>query len=171
VFGAIVAAVLSGFLIGAAARLALPGPDPMPFFLTVLIGLAGSVAGGGIAAGIFGANHTLDTSGRVFATLLLEVGVAIGLVAAYRRFIQKRPLSGPGAHHFPTRGLGVARMRERLRSLGVDPDRLARRGGSSRAPTDPHEIAEELEKLRDLRDRGVLADEEYEKARERLRRY
>lgn len=170
-FGAIVSAVLSGFLIGAAARMALPGPDPMPFSLTVLIGLAGSVAGSGIAAGIFGASHTFDTSRHAFATLLLEVGVAIALVAAYRRFVQRRPLWGPEAHRFPTRGLGVARLRAHLRRLGVDPDRLGRRGGAPPAPSDPSEIADQLEKLRDLRDRGVLSEEEYERARERLRRY
>jgi uncharacterized membrane protein YeaQ/YmgE (transglycosylase-associated protein family) len=171
VFGAIVAAVFSAFLIGAAGRLALPGPDPMPFFLTVLIGLVGSVAGGGIAVGIFGASHTFDTSGRAFTTLLLEVGAAIGLVAAYRGFVQKRPLWGPEAHRFPTRGVGVARMREKLHRLGVDPDRLGRRGGPPPAPSDPNAIADELEKLRDLRDRGVLSEEDYERARERLRRY
>jgi uncharacterized membrane protein YeaQ/YmgE (transglycosylase-associated protein family) len=169
VFGAIIGAIVSGFVIGAAARLALPGPDPMPFSLTVVIGLAGSLAGGGIAAGIFGAGNTFDTSGRAFATLMLEVGIAIGLVAAYRRFVQKRPLWGPEAYRFPTRGLGLTKMRARLRQLGVDPDRLGRPGDAP--PKDPDEIAEQLEKLRDLRDKGVLTDEDYERARERLRRY
>jgi uncharacterized membrane protein YeaQ/YmgE (transglycosylase-associated protein family) len=171
VFGAILSAVLSGFVIGGLARLAVPGPDPMPFSLTVVIGLAGSAAGVGIATGIFGASNTFDTSGRAFATLMLEVGVAIALVAAYRRFVQKRPLWGPEAHRFPERGFGVARMRERLRRLGVDPDQLRRRGGAAPKQQDPQQIAEELEKLRDLRDRGTLTEEEYETARERLRRY
>ena len=36
VLGALLSIVFSGFLIGALARLALPGPDPMPFWLTVL---------------------------------------------------------------------------------------------------------------------------------------
>jgi uncharacterized membrane protein YeaQ/YmgE (transglycosylase-associated protein family) len=172
VLGAIVSAVLSGFLIGSLARLAVPGPDPMPFSLTVLIGLTGSAAGVGIAAGIYGGtSHTFDTSGRAFATLMLELGVAIGLVAAYRRFIQKRPLWGPGAHRFPERGFGIARMRARLRQLGIDPDRLPGRGGAAPTQQDPQRVAEELEKLRDLRDRGTLTDEEYERARERLRRY
>jgi hypothetical protein len=35
----------------------------------------------------------------------------------------------------------------------------------------PEEQADELEKLRDLRDKGVLSDEEYDTARKRLRRY
>jgi hypothetical protein len=59
-------------------------------------------------------------------------------------------------------------MRERLHRLGVDPDRLVRPGSGPPAPDDPNEIADELEKLRDLRDRGLLS---YERARERLRRY
>jgi uncharacterized membrane protein YeaQ/YmgE (transglycosylase-associated protein family) len=171
VFGAIISAVASGFLMGALARLAVPGPDPMPFSLTVLIGLAGSAVGVGIATLMFGASHTFDTSGRAFTTLMLEVGVAIALVAAYRRFVQKRPLWGPEAHRFPERGFGVARMRARLRQLGIDPDRLPGRGGTSPSKQDPQEVAEQLEKLRDLRDQGVLTEEDYEKARERLRRY
>jgi uncharacterized membrane protein YeaQ/YmgE (transglycosylase-associated protein family) len=171
VFGAIISAVAAGFLIGAAARFALPGPDPMPFSLTVVIGLAGSVAGGGVAAAIFGGtSHAFDTSGHAFVTLMLELGAAIALVAAYRRFVQKRPLWGPEAHRFPTRGIGIARMRARLGKLGIDPDRLPRRGAAP-PPTDPADVAEELEKLRDLRDKGVLTDEAYEEARERLRRY
>ena len=36
---------------------------------------------------------------------------------------------------------------------------------------EPGDVAEQLEKLRDLRDKGVLTDEAYEEARERLRRY
>jgi uncharacterized membrane protein YeaQ/YmgE (transglycosylase-associated protein family) len=172
VFGAIISAIAAGFVIGGLARFALPGPDPMPFSLTVVIGLAGSVAGGGIAAAIFGGtSNAFDTSGHAFATLMLELGVAIALVAAYRRFVQKRPLWGPEAHRFPTRGIGIARMRERLGKLGIDPDRLRGRGGASSTQNDPGDVAEQLEKLRDLRDKGVLTDEAYEEARERLRRY
>jgi uncharacterized membrane protein YeaQ/YmgE (transglycosylase-associated protein family) len=172
VFGAIISAIAAGFVIGAAARFALPGPDPMPFSLTVVIGLAGSLAGGGIAAGIFGGtSHAFDTSSHAFVTLMLELGIAIALVAAYRRFVQKRPLWGAEAHRFPERGLGISRMRARLRQLGIDPDKLPRRGGASPKPNGPGDVAEQLEKLRDLRDRGVLTDEAYEEARERLRRY
>ncbi len=168
-FGAIVAAVASGFLIGAAARLALPGPDPMPFWLTVLIGLTGSIAGQAVAAGVFGPKHTFDTSGRIFVTLLLDIGAAVAVLAAYRHFVQRRPLAGPDARRFPTRGLGIARMRQRLHAMGVDPDRLT--GAPAAPPQDHDEVVEELEKLRDLRDRGVLTPEEYEQARDRLRRY
>src|SRR6266571_1484494 len=46
--------MLFGFITGSLARLAVPGPDPMPVWLTVAIGLVGSAAGGAIAIGIWG---------------------------------------------------------------------------------------------------------------------
>ena len=38
----VLTAMMTGFVIGGAARFAVPGPDPMPFWLTVVIGLCGS---------------------------------------------------------------------------------------------------------------------------------
>ena len=92
--GALLSIVVSAFLIGALARVALPGPDPMPFWLTVLLGLGGSLVGGGIAAAAYGGSHVFDSSGHAFVTLLLEIGAAIVLLAGYRRYVQRRPLSG-----------------------------------------------------------------------------
>lgn len=175
--GGILSVIASGFLMGALARLAVPGPDPMPFWFTVLVGMTGSIVGGVIASAIYGASHTFDNSSHAFVTLLLEVGAAIVIVAGYRRFVQRRPLSGPDAHRFPSRGFGIEQMRARLRQLGVDPDRLADRRrpeGVAPEPPDtftPERVAEELAKLRELRDSGTISDEEYEQARERLRRY
>jgi uncharacterized membrane protein YeaQ/YmgE (transglycosylase-associated protein family) len=37
---------ISGLIVGALARLALPGPDPMGIGMTILIGIAGSFIGG-----------------------------------------------------------------------------------------------------------------------------
>ena len=37
---------LSGLLVGALARLSLPGPDPMTLFQTILLGLAGNFTAG-----------------------------------------------------------------------------------------------------------------------------
>jgi uncharacterized membrane protein YeaQ/YmgE (transglycosylase-associated protein family) len=167
-------AMMTGFVIGSAARFAVPGPDPMPFWLTVLIGLVGSVIGTAIGAAIFGARHTFDSSGRSFVTLVLAIGFSTGLVAAYRVFVQKRPLTGPDARRFPRSGFGVARMRKRLHQLGIDPDRIHTVG---RPPeevpeAETHEdVVDQLEKLRDLRDHGTITEEEYDRARERLRRY
>jgi uncharacterized membrane protein YeaQ/YmgE (transglycosylase-associated protein family) len=167
-------AMMTGFLIGGAARLAVPGPDPMPFWLTVLIGLVGSAIGTAIGAALFGPDHIFDSSGHSFATLLLAIGFATGLVAVYRVFIQKRPLTGPDARRFPRSGVGVARMRDRLRQLGIDPDRVHTAGQAPpAAPAEQthDEVVDQLDKLRDLRDHGTITEEEYERARERLRRY
>jgi uncharacterized membrane protein YeaQ/YmgE (transglycosylase-associated protein family) len=167
-------AMMTGFVIGSAARLAVPGPDPMPFWLTVLIGLVGSATGTAIGAAMFGARHTFDTTGRSFVTLLLAIGFSTGLVVAYRVFVQKRPITGPDARRFPRSGFGVAKMRERLRQLGIDPDRVhtvGRPPEQAPAPQTHDEVVDQLEKLRDLRDRGTITEEEYDRARERLRRY
>jgi uncharacterized membrane protein YeaQ/YmgE (transglycosylase-associated protein family) len=171
VLGALLSIVFSGFLIGALARLALPGPDPMPFSLTVLLGLSGSLVGGGIAAGAYGAGHTFESSSHAFVTLMLEIAAAIAILAVYRRYVQRRPLTGVGAYAFPTRGFGIQRMRARLRQLGVDPDRPTGWRRNSSSHLTPAEQSDELEKLRDLHDTGGISDEEYERARERLRRY
>src|SRR5438105_7814556 len=101
--GSILSVVFSGFLIGALARLALPGPDPMPFWVTVFVGLAGALGGGAAAAAIYGPRHTFDQSNHAFVTMLLEVAAAVLILALYRRFVQRRPLSGPDAQRFPSR--------------------------------------------------------------------
>jgi uncharacterized membrane protein YeaQ/YmgE (transglycosylase-associated protein family) len=170
----VLTAITTGFVIGSAARFAVPGPDPMPFWLTAVIGLCGSAIGTAIGAAMFGADHTFDSSAHSFVTLLLAIGFATALVAAYRVFVQKRPLTGPDARRFPRRGFGVAKMRERLRLLGIDPDRVhtGEGGLSQAAPAPTHdEVVDQLEKLRDLRDHGTITEEEYERARARLRRY
>jgi uncharacterized membrane protein YeaQ/YmgE (transglycosylase-associated protein family) len=174
VFFTVLTAVMTGFVIGSAARFAVPGPDPMPFWLTVAIGLVGSAIGTAIGAAIFGARHTFDSSGHSFVTLLLAIGFATGLVAAYRVLVQKRPLTGPDARRFPRTGIGIAKLRERLDQLGIDPDRIHTAGAARpQPPAEPthDDVVDQLEKLRDLRDHGTITDEEYDRARERLRRY
>ena len=48
---------VSGLIVGALARLALPGPDPMSIGLTILIGLAGSFIGGLVMIAITGGQN------------------------------------------------------------------------------------------------------------------
>ena len=112
----VVAILLSGLWTGALARLAIPGPDPMPVWLTLAIGLAGSIVGAVVGKAISHGNGVVIS--------FLSFGVAISLVAGYRRFIQRRPIFGPGALTFPERGLGVEQTRERLQKLGLDPNAL-----------------------------------------------
>ena len=74
---------LSGLVIGALARLALPGPDPMGILATIGLGLAGSFVGG-LVAGLLWARP----AGFVFAVI-----GAIVVLALYRRYVQHRPIT------------------------------------------------------------------------------
>jgi len=76
--------VVWGFVVGGLARWALPGPDPMPSYATVALGLAGSLVGGIIARLLLG-----GAGGFIFAFL-----GAVLLLYAYRRFVQHRGLTG-----------------------------------------------------------------------------
>src|SRR3954451_14292528 len=104
--GFVLAILFSGFITGGLARLAIPGPDPMPIWLTIAIGLTGSIVGAVVGNAISKDNG--------FLISFLSFGVAIALIAAYRRFVQRRPIFGPGALAFPERGIGVEQTRERL---------------------------------------------------------
>jgi uncharacterized membrane protein YeaQ/YmgE (transglycosylase-associated protein family) len=153
-FSIVFAIVASGFLTGALARLAIPGPDPMPIWLTIAIGLVGSITGAIVGNAISHDNG--------FVISFLSFGVAIALVAAYRKYVQRRPVFGPGALAFPERGLGVEQTRERLQKLGVDPNAL-------RPNPAKLEQARLEAMLRELHRAGVLDDEELESKLARLR--
>jgi uncharacterized membrane protein YeaQ/YmgE (transglycosylase-associated protein family) len=87
----IVGLIIWGFVVGALARLALPGPDPMPWYATIGLGLGGSLIGGILAKVLIG-----TTGGLFFAFL-----GAVLLLYLYRRFIQKRGMTGPSARRLP----------------------------------------------------------------------
>jgi uncharacterized membrane protein YeaQ/YmgE (transglycosylase-associated protein family) len=44
---------ISGLFVGALARLALPGPDPMSIFQTIMLGLAGNLIAGLVVLAIW----------------------------------------------------------------------------------------------------------------------
>ena len=46
--------ILTGLIVGALGRLAVPGPNPMSIGMTILVGLVGSIVGGIIGRLIFG---------------------------------------------------------------------------------------------------------------------
>jgi uncharacterized membrane protein YeaQ/YmgE (transglycosylase-associated protein family) len=120
---AVLGLVVGGLVIGALARLALPGPDPIPIWATVLLGIAGALLGGSVglaAAGPAGA-------------ILASVVVASLLLYLYRRLVQKRPLTGPEAR---------------------------RRPGPEQEATETAE--QRLRRLHQLRDDGVITDEEFQ---------
>jgi uncharacterized membrane protein YeaQ/YmgE (transglycosylase-associated protein family) len=84
---------LSGLIVGALARLALPGPDPMGILATIGLGLAGSFLGGIVSWLFLG-----HAGGIVFSILAATL-----LLYLHRRFVQHRPLTGPGARQLPPR--------------------------------------------------------------------
>jgi uncharacterized membrane protein YeaQ/YmgE (transglycosylase-associated protein family) len=96
----IVPLVIGGFILGGLARLAVPGPDPMPGWLTVGIGAAGSLIGGLV---------TQVLLNRPPGSFLAGYLTAILLVILYRRFVQRRKVFGPEAREQPTRGWGLKR--------------------------------------------------------------
>jgi uncharacterized membrane protein YeaQ/YmgE (transglycosylase-associated protein family) len=153
--GFVLAIVISGFITGGLARLAIPGPDPMPVWLTLAIGLTGSIVGAVVGKAI--------SNDNAYVISILSFTVAIALVASYRRFVQRRPIFGPGALTFPKTGLGVDQQRARLRKLGIDPDQLT---------PDPRQ----LERLRleaaltELHRAGLLDDDELAHKRAQLER-
>lgn len=76
----ILLAVVSGLIVGALGRLALPGPDPMSIGMTILVGIGGSLIGGLVGRLLFGDGG-----------LLLSVAGAALLVWLMRR---RRPRLG-----------------------------------------------------------------------------
>jgi len=153
VLGSIILIMIFGFITGSLARLAVPGPDPMPIWLTVALGLAGSAGGGAVALAIWG-------RGTQAVGLFSFLG-AILLVVAYRRLVQKRPLTGPDAMKFPDRGIGIDRFQDRRRKM-EDLLRQAR-GVQDTSDTDAN-----LRKLSELHDAGVLTDDEFEAKKAQL---
>ena len=145
---AILLLLVSGFVFGALARWAVPGPDPMPVWLTVFIGLGGSAIGGGITAAVLHANDNVSRA-DYFTIELASILTSILLVVAYRHFIQRRAILGPEGLKPPTRGFGI---------------------GGPRRPTfrDAMRRAQLLKGLDDLKAHGLLTDEEYAEKRAKL---
>jgi uncharacterized membrane protein YeaQ/YmgE (transglycosylase-associated protein family) len=88
VFGVIVSILLSGLIVGALARLALPGRDPMSIPMTIAIGVAGAVVGGIIGLGV--------GVGSYFTLLLFQIAAAAAIVYFVRRS-RGGGLTDPGA--------------------------------------------------------------------------
>jgi uncharacterized membrane protein YeaQ/YmgE (transglycosylase-associated protein family) len=91
--------LVQGLVVGALGRLAIPGPDPMPLWLTLAIGLVGSIVGGALGYALSGDN----------GAFLGAVVVAALLIVLYRRVVQRRGITGPDARRRPTRGFGLRR--------------------------------------------------------------
>jgi uncharacterized membrane protein YeaQ/YmgE (transglycosylase-associated protein family) len=81
--GAIILGIVAGFL----GRLLMPGKDPMGFFATVLLGLAGSVVGFLIFTELLGIgdNEMFDLGGLIGAIIGTMILLGIWRVVEGRR--------------------------------------------------------------------------------------
>jgi uncharacterized membrane protein YeaQ/YmgE (transglycosylase-associated protein family) len=111
--------IACGLAFGAGGRWLVPGPDPMPVWLTSAIGIAGSFLGAGAVVALAGLPETAgDAYSLVWSAIGASLVASALLVVAYRRTVQGRPFRGREAWRMPTRGVGVAGARARL---GMDP--------------------------------------------------
>ena len=78
--------ILFGLIVGALAKLVMPGRDPGGIIVTMLIGIAGSMLGGfmGRAAGLYG-------PGEAAGFLMSFLGAVI-LLMLYRMMVRRRAL-------------------------------------------------------------------------------
>jgi uncharacterized membrane protein YeaQ/YmgE (transglycosylase-associated protein family) len=79
----IISILIFGLVVGALGRLLVPGHNPMGFFMTALIGIAGAFIGGFIARLLWPvpANHRLG----VFVCEVLGAAALVALISGSRR--------------------------------------------------------------------------------------
>ena len=78
----IIAFIILGLLAGFIAKAIMPGPDPGGVIITTLIGIAGALVGGFLAAALFNA-HPLDHFFDVSTWLTAIIGSML-LLVVYR---------------------------------------------------------------------------------------
>jgi len=81
----IVAMLIAGFVIGALGRLVVPGPNPMGIFSTILVGLAGSFAGGIVGRLIFGPRYSYAVGLSLIVSVLCTALIVYFLQRPRRR--------------------------------------------------------------------------------------
>jgi uncharacterized membrane protein YeaQ/YmgE (transglycosylase-associated protein family) len=82
----IVVYVIAGLIIGALARLILPGKQSMSWVVTMVIGIVAAIVGGLLWNAVFSGNEGIAWIGSLI--------VAIVIIVLYERLVAKR---GPGA--------------------------------------------------------------------------
>ena len=88
----IIAFIILGLLAGVIAKAILPGDDPGGIIVTALIGIAGALIGGFVAAALFDA-HPLDEFFDISTWLTAIIG-SIVLLLIYRMVVGRRSAFG-----------------------------------------------------------------------------
>lgn len=73
-------AIVAGLIIGLLAKLVLPGRQPIPLWLTIILGIVGGLVGNLVASGL----GVADTNGIDWIRHILQIAAAavlIGLIA------------------------------------------------------------------------------------------
>jgi len=83
----IIVTVILGAIIGALARLALPGRQDISTLMTVVLGIVGALIGSWLWTGVFNKG---DTSGIDWIALIMGVIVAAALIVIYERVVAGR---------------------------------------------------------------------------------
>ena len=122
----IIAFIILGLLAGIIAKAILPGDDPGGIIVTTLIGIAGALIGGFVAAALFDA-HPLDEFFDISTWLTAIIG-AIVLLLIYRLVVGRRSTSG--AYRLTLYGEGLTAARERAH--GREPPVFVAPGGAAR---------------------------------------
>ena len=78
----VLGAILIGLVIGALARFVLPGKQPIPIWLTILVGIGSAFVGTALARAM---GIPIDTPGVDWGELLVQVIVAVLGVALVTR--------------------------------------------------------------------------------------
>jgi uncharacterized membrane protein YeaQ/YmgE (transglycosylase-associated protein family) len=84
----IIALIILGLIAGAIAKALMPGDDPGGWIVTAIIGVAGALLGGFLAAALFDA-HPLDEFFDISTWLTAIVG-SIVLLVIYRLVVDRR---------------------------------------------------------------------------------
>jgi len=75
-----------GFVAGVLARFLIPGQQPMTWFMTIVLGLLGSIVGGVVSSVVFGTDPSdpgFHPSGLIMSTI--GAAVLLGAYLAYNR--------------------------------------------------------------------------------------
>jgi uncharacterized membrane protein YeaQ/YmgE (transglycosylase-associated protein family) len=84
----IIAWLLIGLVIGALARLVVPGRQHMGILLTILIGVVAALLGGILTTAILGAGHTVITF--IVALVMAALLVSAFTTRGYRHYRSRR---------------------------------------------------------------------------------
>jgi uncharacterized membrane protein YeaQ/YmgE (transglycosylase-associated protein family) len=83
----IISAIIIGLIIGALGRLVVPGRQPIPIWLTIVIGIIAAFIGTGIASGL----DVADTNGVDWVEWLIQIALAaVGVALVAGRYAPGR---------------------------------------------------------------------------------